>query len=347
MNWIGYVEMPVSKIKLPSEIAQRMKEPRVVALAESTDDLGGDFMHAPTVNADVTPPELVAGRDRMAATLLRKRKKVWVHVGKNWSPLDLIKAEIRENLHRRHDDKAALTKQLVDKAEALVVGRTSQNSGAKPEGRPKTDRTKAREMVAEASGQPVATVKKADQRAQARDEGAAGNRDVGPAAPPPPPIETNGHPMPAIVAAGIGPITAAFDKADRLLRQAQAALGELELSSYSPGMRERLKQMVHDDAAAVRAERPYALCPYCIGKLAPDQLQGDSGPKCGVCQEQRYVNRSTFEAAPGKKLHGAEAIRAARAEDRPAKKQKRIGFIVDGRELTAEEVEAMSDGAAT
>lgn len=283
--------MLVSKIKLPSEIAQRMKEPRVVALAESSADLGGDFMHAPTVNADVTPPELVAGRDRMAAALLRKRKKVWVHVGKKWTPLDLLKAEVGENLHRRHDDKDALTARLVDKAEEVVSGQVTQNSP----GRPAAPRREAQRLVAEASGQDVEAVRSADRRAAAKvreaGDSPTGSRAQPLPAPSPSLIETFGHDLPEEVADGLAAKLEAFDRADKMLRQAQAAIGDLALTNFPAGIVARLKEDVHAVAAKVRGERPHALCPYCKG----------SGAKCGVCMEQGVVSRSTFEAAPEEK----------------------------------------------
>lgn len=302
MRWDGYVEIAVSKIKLPGDVARRMKEPHVVALAESSDDLGGEFMHAPTVNADVTPVELVAGRDRMAATLLRKRKTVWVHVGRDWTPLDLFKAEVRENLHRRHDDKVALAKSLVDKAETLikaeadVSGQTANNS--KSAGRPKEARTAAREVVAEASGQSVNAVRHLDRRAQARESGGDGELAVGAVpAPSPPLIETFGHELPDGVAASAPAVVALFDKADKLLRQVQVVIGDLGMTDFKPGIVARLKQDAHDVAARVRAERPTHLCPYCLGKDV----------KCGTCQETRVVTKSQFDAAPEEKRRAKSA----------------------------------------
>jgi hypothetical protein len=322
-----------------ADLRRRMQDPRVVALAGSTDDLGGEPMNAPTLNGDASPPRLVAGRDRMAATLLRKRKHVWVHVGVDWTPADLLKAEIHENLYRRHDDKAALTKALVDKAEG-ILDQTVENCAPR-RGQPKSTRTQARELVAEASGESLIAVQRRDERAQVREEQAAGNRAAGAsAAPPPAPIETFGHEIPAVVAAGIGSITSAFDKADQLLRQVQAALAELALTSFSPGLAQRLKMDAQALATRVRSERPYALCPYCIAALAPDRPQGEDGPKCGVCQEQRYVNRSTYEAAPGKR--GAEPV--ASVAKQPARKK---GMTVEyqGETMTLDEFERRAGGS--
>lgn len=297
MKWAGYVEVSVSKIALPGDIAARMKEPRVVALAASTDELGGQPMHAPSVNADVTPWVLVAGRDRMAATLLRKRKKVWVHVGKGWTDLELLKAEIYENLHRRHDDKAALTRALVDKAE-VVVGHASENCAPQQAvGRPKSARTQAQEIVAEVSGETLGAVRKRDARAQARDEEAAGSRAGVPVPEPLPPlVETFGHELPEHVAAGLASVLATFDKADRKLREAQTAIGDLGLTDYTPGVVQKLKAAIHEAAAMVRYERPTHLCPKCFGK------SGKDGPRCGLCMERGVVTTGQYEAAPKRGL---------------------------------------------
>ncbi len=319
MRWAGYERRLVSKLSLPGDIAQRMKAPHVVALAGSTDELGGEPMHAPSINDDVSPPELVAGRDRMAATILRGRKHVWVHVGKDWSPTDLLKAEIHENLHRRHDDKAALTRALVDKAEVLV-GQVSDNSDAESEqGRPKTNRTRAREIVAEASGDTVEAVRKLDERAKAREGGAAGEPSAAKVSEPAAPlIESFGNDIPGHITPGLGIIVGAFDKADKLLRQAQAAIGELGLTNYSPGVIERMKTAIHDAAALVRHERPTHLCPKCRGKSHPI-----TGPRCGLCQERGIVTATQYGAAPGEQRAPVRSTAGL-----PYKRQGRV-VIVD------------------
>jgi hypothetical protein len=294
LKWLNpaYRRVTVKSLSLPGDIAQRMREPRVVALAESTDELGGEAMHAPTIDGDTN--RLIAGRDRMAATLLRKRKHVWVHVGIDWTPEELLKAEIHENLHRRHDDKAALTRRLVDKATELLDDARRNTGSDVPvlrnesgPGQPKTTRQEARELVAAAAGETVATIKKRDQRAQARDE--AAGQPAATLTGPPPPIETYGHAPPASVAGAAAPVVELLRKIDQLLRQAQSAAGLLSETPCDPAVAQRVRSVLHDVAAQVRAEMPTHLCPYCYGELGRD---------CKACGGRGYVTRQAFESAP-------------------------------------------------
>lgn len=314
MKWVGYREFAVAKLKLPGEIAKRMKEPRVEALAASADDLGGAFMHAPTVNSDVTPPELVAGRDRMAATLLRKRKKVWCHVGVDWTPEDLVKAEIGENLHRRPEDRDALRADLVGKLAALLPGKAPGN--ARGAGRPLTPTGEAQRMVAAAEGTTTEAIRASVRRVKDREEGAgrhgaqgepatgsAGERPSGlhesPAAPP---IDLHGHAMPAHML-DVGAIVKQFAKVDQLLKQAKAAAGDIGMYASVPaGLAERVTRAINDVTDIVRAEKPSDLCPKCNGESHPI-----TGPLCSQCQERGWVRRDAFAAAP-KKVSAEEFV---------------------------------------
>lgn len=305
MRWIGYREFDVSKLHLPGEIAKRMKEPRVEALAASTDELGGEPMQAPTVNADINPPVLVAGRDRMAATLLRKRKKVWCHVGVEWTPLELIKAEIHENLHRRPEDRDALRAELVNRTAALLPLKPSGNATGKS-GRPETAKGEARRMVAEAEGVSDEAIRHSETRAsKKRDEGEAGSRAPGGlAAPPPPPIDLHGQAMPDHMLDVTG-LVEQYDKVDQLLRKAQAAATDLGMfGSAAPGIVESIKRELHDVAVRVRSEKPAHLCPKCDGKSHPQ-----TGPFCKLCQERGWVTATQYTASPKKHASAEEFLR--------------------------------------
>lgn len=329
MKWVGYVEVRVGRITLPGDIGTRMKAPHVVALASSTDDLGGEPMNAPTVNADGGGYDLVAGRDRMAATLLRKRKKVWVHVGVDWTPEDLLKAEIHENLHRRHDDKAALTKALVDRAEALVVSGRATGKAADPKpGRPETTRGEARRIVAEASGEATDAVRSNDRRAAAkeRDEAGTGSGDTALAAPSPPPIDCYGHVIDAKLFAMAAAIVEPFKKLDALLKQAQAVITAME---WDHAQQQRLGQMVHDAAASARGVRPTHLCPYCKGATA--------GKACQPCKGLGVVARAVFESAPGE----MRATNGVHRDVKPAKPKREMQ--VNGKPLSQAWAEEIKD----
>lgn len=307
MKWVAYKELEVSKLKLPvAELKRRMKEPHVKELADSADDLGGDYMQAPTVNADTKPPTLIAGRDRMAAALLRKRKKVWCHVGVDWSGLDLVKAEIHENLRRRQDDRDAMRADLVKRTAALLPLKPSANSGGKL-GRKVTALGEARRLVAEGEGVSTEAIRHSEDRAKVREERPAAetsNASDGSRTQPAPPIDLHGHEMPAHMG-DVPSLVKQFEKLDKLLRQAQSAATELGMfGSVPPGIIEAFKRSLHNVAVHVRSEMPSDLCPKCDGKSVPVK-----GPFCPLCNERGWVRADAYNAAPKKKPSAEEFVR--------------------------------------
>jgi len=358
MRWVGFKSVPIKSLILPGRVAQRMAAPDVRLLADSYDATGGEPGNVPWV--DAKSKKLIAGCDRIAALKLRKAKNVTVRLGTDWTPADMLKAEIYENLHRRHDDKAALTKALVDKAEAIVLGQASGKSAEQREAhRPKTTRTQAREIVAEASGVTVESVRKADERAKARDEGPAGSRAAGASvAPPAPLIEARGHELPDHVRTTVEPIVKALARLDKQLRAMQSEVTGGALFNMQPGIVSRIKDGLHDLAALIRFEIPDQLCPKCKGKSRPL-----TGPFCPMCMELGAVTKAQFEAAPrdsGKDAaasgHGAQREAATGplspsetpAPPRPTGTKPKKGIKVEyqGETLTLEEFERRA-GEAT
>lgn len=298
----------------PGNVRERQQTDDVISLAASLKALGGAPLHPLCVVAGKKGLEIVAGRNRYAALLLNGSKTARVQEVLDANPVELLWVEIHENLERRHDDKNALTKALIDKAEGVVIksrGRVSGQMSQNSEGRPKSSRQEAREIVADASGEDVATVKKRDQRAQAREEGAASGQRQSDSiaeggarssdASPLPPIETYGHELPGHVALNLQVPLATFKKIDRLLIEAQKACADFGMTNFSPVVAARIKEALHDAAARVRHEMPTHLCPKCHGRSLPT-----TGPFCGLCQEAGAVTKSQFEAAPKQSKQGEQ-----------------------------------------
>jgi hypothetical protein len=347
LTYDGYKLVAVANIIGPGDVRARQNTAAVAALVDSIRELGDEPQNA--IVARKTPKgwEIISGRDRYSALLLLKAQRTWVHVVSHATPIGLLKAEIHENLHRREVDRAALTRQLVDRAEAVVKGRgISGHVSQKPgPGRSKSVRQEARELVADAAGEDVATVKKRDQRAQKCDEGTAGNRDTRPA-PPSPPIDCGGRELPAHVALNLQVPLQAFKKVERKLIEAQGLWSsEMGITKFSPVVVQQIRAAIHDVAARLRHEMPAHLCPKCHGKSFPV-----TGPHCGLCQENGWVTKAQFDAAP--KVTPEEYAAGLDPEPVPAVSTKRRGnvlatrvhVVVDGREVSDEELAEAAAG---
>jgi hypothetical protein len=343
----GYREVALRSIAGPGDVKQRQAAAHVQELARDIRELGDEPINAPAVVKAAKAWKLIAGRDRYSALLLNGAKRCWVRVIDEATPQELHDLEVSENLHRRVDDRDKLIAERVRQVAARVVAERvgSVTNVTKLAGRPKSAEGEARERVAAALGTTPEAVKQALHRAKERDEAGEGvvslaTRGAGPSVPPPPPIDLHGHELPDHVSIGLPIIVGAFDKADRLLRQAQAAIGELGMTSFSPGVVARLKSTLHDLAAEVRAATPTDLCPYCNGNLEA----------CQACHGLGAVTRHVYESAPSEQRApagpGSANVKAVLAP----KSKPRKGITVqvnDGPAMTIEEAQAWAEGMAS
>src|SRR5689334_5170771 len=184
LRWLGYKQVGVNTIVLPSDVKRRMKAPHVIELAKSIAELGEEPIHAPTI-ANRTR-KLIAGRDRMAALLINGVKSCWVRMVEG-TPQELADLEVDENLHRRQDNRDELIARRVAKVEGQIEAEIE--AGQLPDtasgnaGRPKSARGQARERVARELGTTPEAVRAAETRAAREDDEPI---QVGPL---PPPVE--------------------------------------------------------------------------------------------------------------------------------------------------------------
>jgi len=275
MRWAGYRELPLKRLKLPGDIPARMKLPHVIELSKSI-DLGNELINAPVVEGETE--ELHAGRDRIAACLLRRMKKVWCHVAVEMTDEDRADLELFENLHRRQDNRD----ELIARRVARLAGQLPDTASGKP-GRRKTARGAAREQVAREIGTTPEAVRAAEKRAEADEQ----EEQEEPATPVvvPPPVETWGVPVDHLAQefASVRIAQEAMRAADRHLQAAQRALAALaDGGGVARHYHARLYAGVHNAAAALRADIPTALCPYCKG--APQRQVN-----CNGCSRIGYV----------------------------------------------------------
>lgn len=306
-----YREVALAKIVAPGDVKRRQKEEHVKLLAASIRELGDKPQNAIVVRKVRGGWEIIEGRDRFSALLLNGARKTWLHVVAEATDLELLKCEIHENLHRRHDDKSALTKALVDRAEALVLRHASPKSSPH---RPESSRGEARRIVAEAEGTSKLVVAKRDLRARAREDGAADSRATARAAAAPsplPPIETWGAPLSDEVRTVVVAQQAAFREVDRLARAAQAALTKLREVCPIGGAEQRLTDAAHQLGALARSLIPTHLCPCCKGikceltcKLCKDrgfaraEQMADVPPELLTPEVMESIEAAGLDAAP-------------------------------------------------
>lgn len=307
MIWRGYKRISFSSVKMDvAEIRRRSKAANVADLAANIRQHGDEPIHAPTVR--MPGKRLLCGRDRMAALMILKAKKLWVRLAE-CSDLEAADLEASENLHRRQDDRDEVIARAVRAKEALAAADDRNKSNDRPGASQKAIKAEARRQVARDLGTSPNAIKQAEFRARraaaATNDSAAEGRTYPPPGAPaatavePAPFEPNlkllGVPIeegraPCEMAA---PAQEAIDEADRHLRLAQAALKRLS------GIPHTIAVQLHDDvhrvASRVRSHRPELICPWC--KHIPGLTRD-----CNACQTMGYVSAEKAMSAPSECL---------------------------------------------
>jgi len=290
MKWEGYRQVKLASIHTDwSEIKRRMKSPHVKELAADIAAAGDEPIHAPTIRAQ--GKRLLCGRDRLAAALLNKRSRIWVHVA-DCDDDEAKGLELRENIYRRPvANRAEMLAELVAlKEQHLRAAAESGDMSPLPRGASdQTVKAEARKQVARAAGITPASVKKAEQRA-------ADKAEADPFAPV---GEVASEWIPNLKLLGVpgddaralcelaAPRQAAIDEADKHLRLAQAALKRVEQDTAM----QQLYADVHRVASRVRSCRPEMICPWCKNVPA---LRAT----CSGCQMAGYVSEEQGRGAP-------------------------------------------------
>jgi hypothetical protein len=327
----GQKIVKLESLKLPGDIRVRMKEPHVLALADSYKATGGRPMNAPWVDKETG--RVVAGRDRAAAMMVAGIKESHVeHV--SGDPIDLARATIIENFHRRLDDRQKLAKQLAEIEEGQIQqedadpkpakdgeSRSAQfragsanNSSPAPKnrkGRPSGSRSKALGKVATNLGitpsAARALVRRAEEKEPEKQEAAK---------PVAPPVKTFGQAIPPEILARIEKEQGLIDKIGKLLAEAKRVYTELESlrgvarfegnrhigSSFRTAINE---------LNALKLTRPESVCPYC--KMVPELMKS-----CASCRGHGYVDvLGIKDVHPAYLQEGDDAIVAAGGKEVP------------------------------
>lgn len=286
MKELGNKLVRVGSLYMDGDVKARMKEERVAELANNIEENG--LLHPPTVRRD--DRKLVAGRDRVAAFMLLKRKSIQVrHVECTDRECEAI--ELSENVFRRSETASArnkMIKKLVDLQVDIIAEReqAEKPAGTGKAGRPKGRHTKAREEVAKTLGVKPDTVRRAEDRAAAADAVADG--------PVEPCIGTFGIDISKEFTDECLSIQAYLEQADKHIRQAQNALTQLAKSEceFQDAELTHYRDSLRDIGAAVRASSPVSLCPYCKG------TEGFQENCSAACRCFGWVGSAVMENCP-------------------------------------------------
>lgn len=310
MKWVGHKLIKASSVRMDvADIRRRMKEPNVIAMAESIARYGGEPMQSPTVRAESLT--LIAGRDRMAALAILKAKKVTIRLV-DCTDAEAAELEIVENAHRRGEDRTALLAKLAEMREAALTEEAKGGSDTPLQAASKqTIRAVARKQAAQIAGVSPERVKKA-QAAVKKDSAHASEAPTPPsraaedAAPEPllpANIDTLGLPWeegPTYVAGeACAEAQAIIDAVDRLLRQAQGMMKRVP--ELHEGLRQELYADLHRVADRIRAAKPASLCPWCKGLAQQIKV-------CGGCHGARFVTAEKAKNAPRELREGIDGL---------------------------------------
>jgi hypothetical protein len=306
--------------------------------------------------------EIVSGRDRLAATLLNKTRRLWVHLVDATAD-ERSDLEESENLFRRPIENRAelLARRVAKVAETLTVTASQGGTVSQPSGQ--SIKAAARKQVAAEAGVSPAAVRKAEQRTQSKQVQEAeapvgalrkkhGTNDApdgaghveGPADVPDgddvlpgeesaspaivPPVRMLGLACPPAWRASVAAVAAEVDEIDQLLQQAQGRATRL-LSSGLPIFAEKinkLKTELHRAAHATRTLRPEVVCPWCRD---PDGTGGQRA-KCASCMGDGYLTREQADRVPEAQLYeGPRRANAAPSGSAPKRRGMQIVVVRD------------------
>lgn len=293
MKWLGYKRLAFKSVRMDvPDIRRRSKERHVTDLAADIREHGDEPIHAPTIR--MPRKELLCGRDRMAALLITKAKRLWVRLAE-CSDLEAADLEASENIHRRQDSRSDVIAKAVSVKERLLSEREGVTVSQAPQ---HSAKAAARRAVARAAGVSTGAVRQAEHRAKKRAESSAtvpGETALSSA-----PAAEAEEPAPTLNLLGCDdsstrtvmkfarPIQEAIDEADRHLRLAQTAIARMPAGALQQDLKEQVRRL----ASLVRSHRPESICPWCKG--LPKATIGS----CGGCGGDGFVSAEKVGRAP-------------------------------------------------
>jgi hypothetical protein len=321
MKWQGYKQIALKSIIVDApDIRKRMKAPHVVELANDIRAAGEQPIHAPTIFAPSNA--LLCGRDRFAALMILKAKRIWVHVA-DCSPGEADELELRENIYRRPvENRAELLAQLVALKEQEIRAREGGERGNTVTPSAQSVKAQARKEVARAAGVKPAAVKRAEQRAAAKDSAPGGHGPQGEPASAPAPVacETpaGGGNLPPKLPDGFDDLGLGMDQGE--IERVNAATGLVagwekattailtqltrQGGPLAAGHIQRIRTAGQALGHAIRDAAPVKRCLYCKGHAA-------LVANCFACGQTGFMGRNDDGNAPAELRAAGKDARVA------------------------------------
>jgi hypothetical protein len=319
MKWSGasYKRLLVRSIICDvADIKRRMKQQHVIDLAADIEAAGGDPIHAPTIRE--SDHKLICGRDRMAALMINKAKRAWVHVAE-CDDAEAAQLERRENLYRRHMEKGEFAKALAElielKKQALRAAQerhteTQENSASEDPTTPQFEKkitAAARKEIARESGRKTHSIRVAQARAaepapppepELTEETAGGKIEL------PPGFKTFDLDVPLASRSVIAETAVWLGDWAQTMNGLLRELTEMEKKgpyAVAPAHIQKIRDAFQGAGHAVREAIPASLCFYC-------KAQPAATPNCSACGGTGVVGRHGGDNVPPEaKLVGEKA----------------------------------------
>lgn len=326
MRHLGSKEVPFARIRGPSDIKKRLGAPHVLELAGSIKELEGTISHVVVRKSDY---RLLAGRDRYAAHLINKAKKVWVTFV-DCTDSELKKIERHENAFRRHDptERQRLMAEMVNKLQDEILEKEPELRAAGP-GPKQSARGKARTIVAKKLGVRPETVRVAEYHVKQKETDIPGPDPDGLIDSP---VLSFGMTLDDEFVASVKRLQKASDDAAMLVSRALSVLTKASSTSAYPGAQlQSITQALKEAGAQIRRQRPGAICPQC--KCIPVLQE-----KCVGCVGTGWVSDAQLKGVPPELLRDDEPM--VRTEDG---RLLRASSYFGHPNLTAETCEALED----
>jgi hypothetical protein len=284
----------IERIIAPSDARRREATQEVIDLAASCARLGRRPIHPLACVKTRQGWEIKSGRNRYCAALRADLDWLPVLPILDANDYELMLLELHENLHRRHDDKAALLATL-DKAEAAITGRASEKADDEPakRGRPETTRGEARRLVAAATGRSVDAIRKAEARALEDTGRASGNASNEEPKQEAPLVEMHGRTMDIADVKRTRQVVHGLDAVLRATADAYDALNDLQGSrgpteTWKPAKWREMLAAITKLKTLASSLRPAHACP------CNDDHEGE----CSYCGGEKTLTAEEWKLVP-------------------------------------------------
>ncbi len=303
MKELGFKDIKLNKLLMPSDMPKRIKSENAANIGESAfgEMLPVGIMHPPTVRRIEKPAadgqvrvdhHVCSGGDRIAAALHMNIDHLVVRLVE-CTEAEFEKMQLEENTHRRDDTKKRAER--LERVKNIVAAQHARKveTGEEKPGE-KRAKVSVRREVAKATGITPEGVRKAEQRARKR------VREVevqsAPIAEPEEAeacIATFGIPLGREFMQQMGDLQNLLERAERYLTSTKGVLTQIQTQELPfPSARLQAMQAAASELSALVASLvPRSLCAYCKGQEGYQE-------KCTACVGLGYITEAQLAYPP-------------------------------------------------